>query len=42
VVQSARENAGEQGHDPADLHQAIDRGYQWGEEIPIRPLLASY
>jgi len=25
----------EQGHDPADLHQAIDRGYQWGEEIPI-------
>src|SRR5271167_1836967 len=25
----------EQGHDPADLHKAIDRGYQWGEEIPI-------
>ena len=19
----------------ADLHKAIDRGYQWGEEIPI-------
>jgi 2-oxoglutarate ferredoxin oxidoreductase subunit beta len=25
----------DQGHDPTDLHQAIDRGYQWGEEIPI-------
>jgi 2-oxoglutarate ferredoxin oxidoreductase subunit beta len=25
----------EQGHDPTDLHKAIDRGYQWGEEIPI-------
>ena len=24
-----------QGHDPTDLHKAIDRGYQWGEEIPI-------
>ena len=23
------------GHDPTDLHAAIDRGYQWGEEIPI-------
>ncbi len=25
----------EQGHDPTDLHAAIDRGYQWGDEIPI-------
>jgi 2-oxoglutarate/2-oxoacid ferredoxin oxidoreductase subunit beta len=25
----------EQGHDPTDLHNAIDRGYQWGDEIPI-------
>ncbi len=25
----------EQGHDPTDFHKAIDRGYQWGEEIPI-------
>ena len=25
----------DQGHDPADLHKAIDRGYQWGDEIPI-------
>ena len=25
----------EQGHDPSDLHKAIDRGYQWGDEIPI-------
>jgi 2-oxoglutarate ferredoxin oxidoreductase subunit beta len=25
----------EQGHDPTDRHQAIERGYQWGEEIPI-------
>ena len=25
----------EQGHDPTDLHKAIDRGYQWGDEIPI-------
>ena len=25
----------EQGHDPTDLHQAIERGFQWGEEIPI-------
>ena len=25
----------EQGHDPIDLHAAIDRGYQWGDEIPI-------
>ncbi len=24
-----------QGHDPTDLHAAIDRGYQWGDEIPI-------
>ncbi len=25
----------EQGHDPTNLHAAIDRGYQWGDEIPI-------
>lgn len=25
----------EQGHDPSDFHKAIDRGYQWGDEIPI-------
>src|SRR6266704_2266189 len=25
----------EQGHDPTDRHQAIERGYQWGAEIPI-------
>jgi 2-oxoglutarate ferredoxin oxidoreductase subunit beta len=25
----------EQGHDPTDLHQAIERGFQWGDEIPI-------
>ena len=25
----------EQGHDPSDLHKAIDSGYQWGDEIPI-------
>ncbi|HEY2953090.1 MAG TPA: 2-oxoacid:ferredoxin oxidoreductase subunit beta [Verrucomicrobiae bacterium] len=25
----------EMGHDPSDLHKAIERGYQWGEEIPI-------
>jgi len=24
----------ELGHDPQDLHAAIDRGLQWGEEIP--------
>lgn len=23
------------GHDPTDFHKALDRGYQWGEEIPI-------
>ena len=23
------------GHDPTDFHQAMDRGYTWGEEIPI-------
>ena len=23
------------GHDPTNFHSAIDRGYQWGEEIPI-------
>jgi 2-oxoglutarate ferredoxin oxidoreductase subunit beta len=25
----------EQGHDPTDFHKALDKGYQWGEEIPI-------
>src|SRR6266403_1258099 len=25
----------EQGHDATDFHKAIERGYQWGEEIPI-------
>ena len=25
----------ELGHDPTDLHAAIDRGYQWGDELPI-------
>ena len=25
----------EQGHNPADFNKAIERGYQWGEEIPI-------
>ena len=25
----------EQGHNPTDLHAAIDKGFQWGEEIPI-------
>ena len=25
----------DQGHDPTDFHKAIERGYQWGEEIPI-------
>jgi 2-oxoglutarate ferredoxin oxidoreductase subunit beta len=25
----------EQGHDPADFHKALEKGYQWGEEIPI-------
>src|SRR5437773_766679 len=25
----------EQGHDPINFHKAIERGYQWGEEIPI-------
>lgn len=25
----------EQGHDSTDLHQAIERGFQWGDEIPI-------
>ncbi|HEY2594413.1 MAG TPA: 2-oxoacid ferredoxin oxidoreductase, partial [Chloroflexota bacterium] len=23
------------GHDPTDFHSAIDRGFEWGEEIPI-------
>ena len=23
------------GHDPTDFHAAIERGYEWGEEIPI-------
>jgi 2-oxoglutarate ferredoxin oxidoreductase subunit beta len=25
----------EQGHDPTDFHKAIERGYQWGDEIPV-------
>ncbi len=25
----------ESGHDPSDFASAIERGYQWGEEIPI-------
>lgn len=25
----------ELGHDATDFHKALDRGYQWGEEIPI-------
>ena len=25
----------EQGHNPADFNKAIERGYQWGDEIPI-------
>jgi 2-oxoglutarate ferredoxin oxidoreductase subunit beta len=25
----------EQGYDPTDFHKALDKGYQWGEEIPI-------
>ena len=25
----------EMGHDPTDFHKAMDRGYQWGDEIPI-------
>ena len=25
----------EQGHDPSDLHKALDKGYLWGDEIPI-------
>jgi len=25
----------EKGHDPADFHAAMEKGYQWGEEIPI-------
>jgi 2-oxoglutarate ferredoxin oxidoreductase subunit beta len=25
----------EQSHDPTDFQKAIERGYQWGEEIPI-------
>ncbi|HEY9839429.1 MAG TPA: hypothetical protein V6D23_03155, partial [Candidatus Obscuribacterales bacterium] len=24
----------ELGHDPGDLHAAIDRGMQWGDELP--------
>jgi len=23
------------GHDPTDMHKAMDRGYQWDAEIPI-------
>src|SRR5205807_1546558 len=25
----------EQGHNPTDFNKAIERGYQWGDEIPI-------
>ncbi len=25
----------EQKHDPTDFHVALDKGYQWGDEIPI-------
>jgi len=25
----------EQGHDPSDFTKAIERGYQWGDEIPV-------
>ena len=25
----------EQGHDPANFHKALDKGYLWGDEIPI-------
>ncbi|HYT60056.1 MAG TPA: 2-oxoacid:ferredoxin oxidoreductase subunit beta [Haliangiales bacterium] len=25
----------DQGHDPNDFNKAMERGYQWGEEIPI-------
>jgi 2-oxoglutarate ferredoxin oxidoreductase subunit beta len=25
----------EQGHDPSDFHAALDKGYLWGDEIPI-------
>ncbi len=25
----------EEGYDPTDLHASIDKGYMWGEEIPI-------
>ena len=25
----------DQGHNPADFNKAIERGYQWGDEIPI-------
>ncbi len=25
----------DQGHDPANFNKAIERGYQWGDEVPI-------
>ena len=25
----------DEGHDSTDFHAAIDRGYQWGDEIPV-------
>jgi 2-oxoglutarate ferredoxin oxidoreductase subunit beta len=25
----------DEGHDPTDFHSAIDRGLEWGDEIPI-------
>ncbi len=24
-----------EGHNSTDFHQALDRGYQWGDEIPV-------
>ncbi len=25
----------EQGHDPTDFHKALEKGFEWGDEIPI-------
>ncbi len=25
----------EQGHDPTDFHKALDKGFMWGDELPI-------
>ncbi|PYM12205.1 MAG: 2-oxoacid ferredoxin oxidoreductase [Verrucomicrobia bacterium] len=30
-----KDNTYQQGHNPADFNKAIERGYQWGDEIPI-------